>query len=254
MTVILNSTQRAAFRDLGEKYPSGPAGRLKRRHYKIVRSWSAHYNRTTPQSVVLETVPGNVCDPSRAQFFGYDPVELMALGISDTSNSRLAARACAKEGESYATSHRRAKLALSRIEDASIHIRIVGTTGIWSVSSPYAATGSLWSGARIWGETKEAVEAQARLIGPMTGLDPDCSLSIRFERLGTREEAMKDLMTHITRVVTNLKNDLKMYQERVRTVEQKLAAETEKLSALMGGVMLLSGTEEDSENEKEAAQ
>lgn len=254
MTVILNSAQRAAFRDLGEKYPSGPAGRLKRRHYKIVRSWSSHYNRTTPQSVVLETVPGNVCDPSRAQFFGYDPVELMAMGISDTSSSRLAARACAKEGESYATSHRRAKLALSRIEDASIHIRIVGTTGIWSVSSPYAATGSLWSGARIWGETKEAVEAQARLIGPMTGLNPDWTISIRFERLGTREEAMKDLMTHITRGVNSLKNDLKMYQERVRTVEQKLAAETEKLSALMGGVMLLSGTEEDSENEKEAAQ
>lgn len=254
MTVILNSTQRAAFRDLGEKYPSGPAGRLKRRHYKIVRLWSNHYNRLTPQSVVLETVPGNVCDPSRAQFFGYDPVELMALGISDTSNSRLAARACAKEGESYATSHRRAKLALSRIEDAIIHVRNVGTTGIWSVSSPYAATGSLWTYARIWGETKEAVEAQARLIGPMTGLNPDWTISIRFERLGTREDAMKDVMTHITRGVNSLKNDLKMYQERVRTVEQKLAAETEKLSALMGGVMLLSGVEEDSENEKEAAQ
>lgn len=252
MTVILNSTQRAAFRDLGEKYPSGPAGRLKRRHYKIVRAWSSQYNRTTPQSVVLETVPAHVCDPSRAQFFGYDPVDLLAMGISDTSNSRLAARACAKEGESYATSHRRAKLALSRIDEAIAHVRKVGTTGIWSVSSPYAATGSLWSYARIWGETKAAVEAQVRLIGPMTGLNPVWTIDIRFDRLGTREEAMKDVMTVITRGVNSLKNDLKMYQERVRTVEQKLAAETEKLSALMGGVMLLSGVEEDSE--KEAAQ
>jgi hypothetical protein len=249
MTMILSPKQLAVFRDLGEKYPVGPSRLLKRRHYKIVRDWSNHYNREVPLSVVLETVPAHVCDPSRATFFGYDPIELMALGINETSSSRRAARSCAKEGESYAASHRRAKLALSRIEVAINHVRKVGAPGIWIVSSHYAGMGSLWSYARIWGETKEAVEAQARLIGPMTGLDPNWPLNIKFERLGTREDAMKDTIHQITRGVNSLKNDLHAYKERVRTTELKLAAETEKLSALMGGVMLLSGSEEDSEKE-----
>lgn len=252
MTMILSPKQLAVFRDLGEKYPVGPSRLLKRRHYKIVRDWSNHYNREVPLSVVLETVPAHVCDPSRAQFFGYDPIELMALGINETSSSRRAARSCAKEGESYASSHRRAKLALSRIEVAINHVRKVGAPGIWIVSSHYAEMGSLWSYARIWGETREAVEAQARLIGPMTGLDPNWPLNIKFDRLGTREDAMKDTIHQITRGVNALKNDLNSYKERVRTTELKLAAETEKLSALMGGVMLLSGSDEDSE--KEAAQ
>jgi hypothetical protein len=83
----------------------------------------------------------------------------------------------------------------------------------------------------------------------MTGLDPNWPLNIKFDRLGTREDAMKDTIHQITRGVNSLKNDLHAYKERVRTTELKLAAETEKLSALMGGVMLLSGSEEDSEKE-----
>lgn len=247
MTTILSPKQLAVFRDLGEKYPVGPSRLLKRRHYKIVREWSNHYNREVPLSVVLETVPAHMCDPARARFFGYDPVELMALGINDTDTARRAARACAKEGESYTASHRRAKLALSRIEVAINHVRRVGAPGIWLVTCYSAEVGSLWSYARIWGETKEAVEAQARLIGPMTGLNPNWPLIIKFDRLGTREDAMRDTIQHITRGVNSLKNDLNSYKERVRTTELKLAAETEKLSALMGGVMLLSGSEEDSE-------
>lgn len=251
--IILSPQQLALFRDLGEKYPVGPNRRLKRRHYKVVRDWNHVYGRTAPTSVVAETTPDSVCDPARRAWYGYDPVDLLALGISDLETAKYAARSCMREGESIMTCNRRGKLAYSRIEEATKHVKKTGTAGIWSVSTPHAMSGNLWGYTRIWGENAAAVEAMARLIGPMTGLDPNWPLSIRFERLGTREEAMKDLMDQVTRPVNGLKADLARYQEHARILEKKIEKESERLSALMGGIMLLNGTDEDSEN-KEAAQ
>lgn len=232
-------------RDLTEKYPKGPYGLFRKEHYQEVRIWSDAYRKYVDTRALSPGMIGRLrVTEDNAKHFGYEPLELFKLGASSEDSAKELIKSLYPDLKGAGVT-RRARLLWTRVKGAVQMIMRDGTEGIWSCSSYRADYGSLWRGMEIYGVDRADVEAQVRLIGPMTGLSPDWPVDIKFTRLGTREEATESAAKRATTRVNRIKSDIETYRAHIARAEKDLEEAILEMNKSLGGVMLLSGTNDD---------
>lgn len=248
---VNTASTRRIVRDLTEKYPAGPHGILRKNHYRSGEVYSEAYRRLVPAVVLDHAMVGRAyVTEANIKHFGYEPLELFKLGVSseDSSKSLIVSLYPTLRGPGIT---RKARLLWMRVREAVRHIMREGTEGIWVASSYHAEYGNMWRHMQIWGTSRADVEAQVRLIGPMTGLRPEWNLEIKFNRLGTRDEATTAAASLASDRVNRIKRDIETHRKSIIKLEKELEEETLAMNRNLGGVMLLAGTEDD---EQEVAQ
>ena len=245
------SETRRLVEDLTDKYPRGPRRLLNRNHYAMESAWSDHY-RTYKPTVKLRPELASYLGMTElaAQHWGYEPLQLFKLGVRSEDDARDLVKSLYTDVKGP-TLTRRSRLLWSRLKPAVSYILKTGAEGIWSVSSYHAPYGSLWRDMKIWGACKTDVEAQVRLIGPMTGLKPDWPLDIKFHDLGSPEEATQHAVRHANMRASRIKSDIETRRREIAKLEKELEEEMKLAAQSMGGIMLLSGSGDD---EQEVAQ
>lgn len=242
---------RRLVKDLTDKYPRGPLRVLNRNHYTTSSEWSEHY-RTYKPTVKLQPELGGHLGMTEltVQHWGYEPLELFKLGVRSEDNAKDLIRSLYTDVKGAALT-RRARLLWARLKPAVTYIMKNGAEGIWSVYSYHAAYGSLWRDMKIWGASRTDVEAQVRLIGPMTGLKPEWPLEIKFHDVGSPEDATQHAIKHANMRASRIKSEIEQRRREIAKLEKELEEEMKLAAQNMGGIMLLSGTGDD---EQEAAQ
>lgn len=245
------SETRRLVEDLTDKYPRGPRRLLNRNHYTTGSEWSEHYRTYKPTVKLRPELVGHLgMTELTVQHWGYEPLQLFKLGIRGEESARDLVKSLYTDVKG-ATLTRRARLLWARLKPAVSYVLKNGAEGIWSVSSYYASYGSLWRDMKIWGASRTDVEAQVRLIGPMTGLNSEWPLEIKFHDLGSQEEATQHAIKHANLRVSRIKSDIEQHQRSITKLEKELEEEMKLAAQSMGGIMLLSGAGDD---EQEAAQ
>lgn len=245
-TTILNAKQLRILRDLGEKYPKGPQGTIRRDHYTTRLAWSGVYRREVNTVFLREDVPSTRCAPELRSFFGYNPVDIFAMRLADEDEVKSAMRNSFPKDTAQAA-NRRGRLAWTRIAPARRYVQDNGTEGLWHVSYRQAGYGSpLYGGLRFHAVSKAAALAQATVIAPMLGANPSWTPDVRFSDLGGPEEAIAFNTAVVQRRTNELTREIKGLEERLAKARAELALATEEAGRAMGAVML--GIGDDSED------
>ena len=237
--------------DLMSKYPRGPKNRFARSHYVECSEWSEAYRRHRPSHKLNPDLIGvGGLTELTVQHWGYEPMQLFKLGArgEDSSKELIKSLYTGLKGPGIT---RRGRLLWSRVKHAVKYVYQTGGEGIWSVQSHSADYGSLWRDMKIWGASKEDVEARVRLIGPMTGLAPEWRLDIKFHDVGTPDDATQFAVTQANMKVNRLRRSIESYRKQLAAAETELEEELKNAAQSMGGIMLLSG---DQNEEQEASQ
>ena len=252
MTNLEQSHQiRHLIKDLSEKYPRGPMRRLNSRDYRKTELWSDAYKKYVPgvalsQSLLDRATNSLGITQRNIHFFGYDPLDLYKICEKWSNEGDVKAYIRTLMPECVGSKlTRRARLLWVRMRPAVIFIKREGTEGIWRAWSNEALDlTSMWRDAYLYGVNKADVESQVRLIGPMTGFKPEWSLSITFDRLGTRDEAMQKLTHILTHRVNSIKLRLDYARKELAGLEREYEQANSIMICNMGGAMLLSNDEE----------
>ena len=240
-----NNTVALMVKDLCQKYPTGPSGRIRKDHYRMKNVWSNLYNRYRNVPVIdgemfMHPVEWN-------PFYGYDPIDLYKLGIEGMESASKVIRAHYR-GDCQQTENRRAKLLLDRTRDAMRHVRLNGTTGSWTVTfKDLDWSHPLRGGLRFHASNKAEVEAQARFIMPMLGVDPCSSIDIEFTTIETREEMGAFNTAIINRDINSKLNDIRVLEQRLQKAREEVDLRRAVAGKLMGAVMLLDAQEEETD-------
>ena len=254
MTNLDQSQIRNIVKDLSEKYPKGPLKRLEPMHYRKAEAWSDAYKRYVPTVALSSSLlDPELIDNSRGitkrniNFFGYEPLDLYRISADwyDEAHAKKLVRSIMPELQGPKLT-RRTRLFWTRVKPSIAFIKHEGTEGIWRVAAAGAKEDntSMWREAYFYGVSKADVESQVRLIGPMTGFKPEWSLSVAFDRLGTRDEAMQLLTSHVTERVNSLKRSLDQARRNVANIEAEYEKANSIMSRNMAGAMLLTNNEE----------
>lgn len=240
---------RRIVRDLIEKYPRGPRGRLTKGCYEAAQVWSEAYHRMVPEVQIRPELAGRLgLTDDNLQSWGYDPVHLYALGIrSEDEAKRLVGRfdPALQDGPGLT---RRGRRLWTRVKWSVSRVQTRGAAGIWTVRSAAARYGSLWyRGISVWARSESEAEAQARLIGPSTGLQPNWTLLVSFRSLGTPDEASSASVATVNLEVNRIRDLIEAKERELETLQIRLQEETERVGMAMGGIMLLSVPMDDSE-------
>lgn len=238
-----NNTTALIIKDLCQKYPTGPTGRIRKDHYRMKNVWSSLYNRYRDVPVLDGEMFMHPVE--RNPFYGYDPVDLYKLGIDSMEQAFQAVRAHYR-GDSKQTDNRRAKLLLDRVREAVGYVRRNGTTGSWTVkfrSVPWDHP--LHGGLRFHASNKAEAESQARFIMPMLGIDPSGAISVEFTAIETREEMNVDNSVTINRVLNNKLEEIRQLERRLQKAKDSVEEFRAEAGKLMGAVMLLESQDEE---------
>lgn len=252
MTNLDQSQIRNIVKDLSEKYPKGPLKRLNPRHYRKTEVWSEAYKRYVPavalSSGLLDIDNSRGITKRNIDFFGYEPLDLYRISADwfGEDNAKKLVRSIMPELEGPKLT-RRARLLWTRVKSSIPFIKREGTEGIWRAWSDGAMgdNTSMWREAYFYGVNRADVESQVRLIGPMTGFKPEWTLSIAFNRLGTRDEAMQLLTSNLTERVNKLKRRLDHARGELATIEAEYEKANSVMSRNMAGAMLLTNDEQE---------
>jgi len=251
MTNLDQSQIRNIVKDLSEKYPKGPLKRLNPRHYRKTEVWSEAYKRYVPavalSSGLLDIDESRGITKRNIDFFGYEPLDLYKICHSwfGEDDAKKLVRSIMPELEGPKLT-RRARLFWTRVKSSIAFVQREGTEGIWRAWSDGAMgdNTSMWREAYFYGVNRADVESQVRLIGPMTGFKPEWTLSIAFNRLGTRDEAMQLLTSHLTERVNKLKRRLGTARSELANIEAEYEKANSVMSRNMAGAMLLTNNDE----------
>ena len=240
-----NNTVALMVKDLCQKYPTGPSGRIRKDHYRMKNVWSNLYNRYRNVPVIdgelfMHPVEWN-------PFYGYNPLDLYKLGIESMETASKVIRAHYR-GDCLQTENRRAKLLLDRTRDAMRYIKMNGTTGSWTVTfKGLDWTHPLRDGLRFHGSSRGEIEAQARFIMPMLGVDPCGHIDVEFTTIETREEMGAFNTAVVNRVVNSKLNDIRVLEQRLQKAREDVDVCRATAGKLMGAVMLLDAQEEETD-------
>lgn len=238
--------------DLGEKYPKGPRGRLKKDHYNTRRQWSDVYMREVPVTSVFSGTPDWICDPAHQEFYGYNPLDIYMMGIESEDAAVAAYRSLPSSGESSTTSvRRRGRLAWTRITRAIAHIRSVGTEGLWGVRYNQAEYGStIHKGFIFHGRTRSEIEARVMVIAPMLGALPHWAPKVEFMYPGSPDEAMVENSARINGVTAGFNRSIKHHETEIEKLRKNIVEATELNGRIMSALMM-DGTAPTPEAEEE---
>ena len=246
-----NTTKTQIIKDLCQKYPTGPRGRIRKDHYVEKECWVSEYARYKQVHVLASPLPfhGVELNP----FFGYSPVDLYKLEVRSLDCAKSAvARNC--PGDSQQSTTRRARLLWSRLRPAVEHVKKTGTTGAWCVSfKGFDWAHPLHRGLYFHADSAAAAEAQARFIGPMLGAAPETQLDIVFHDIITPDEAGRLNGEAVNRSLNEKLREIDGLERRLKIAREAAETLRETAGKMMGAVMLLnSEDEEPTVGEKEA--
>ena len=245
-----NTTKTQIIKDLCQKYPTGPRGRIRKDHYVEKTMWASEYNREKSVHVIVAALPFH--DESLNRFFGYDPVDLYKLDIRSEDGAK-AAVVRHNPGDSKQTNNRRARLLWSRVRGAVDHVKRSGTTGAWCVSFGGFDWGHpLRQGLYFHADNAAGAESQARFIGPMLGATPESQLHVSFHDIITHDEASSLNGETINRTLNNKLREIDELEIRLKRAREAAEALRENAGKMMGAVMLLNSEDEPDAGEKEA--
>jgi len=247
VTITLSTEQKLILKDLCQKYPAGPKGRLEKGDYRVITDWVEAYNREVKMSLLREDLPEWRCEPDRLKSFGYDAGDIYRLccalrgerGIPEEDAVKVAVRGVCP-GESPIANSRRARLIRTRLAPIYRAFMKRGAPGLWNVE----ARGTNWSspfnrGVTVWAESAADAEANYRLIEPMLGDNVGKGfLTISFEGLGSPDQAYERNKSSLFKEAEALLRDIAQNEERVRRDRIKLAAAQEKAMSLLGAISL----------------
>jgi len=256
---ISESTMRRMAKDLTAKYPKGPYSALTPKHYQVAHEWCGKRRRDVSVFTVRPELSENSwlrLTPETVSGYGYTDQQLYML-ITDNGKEpdgsfesvlKIVKRLCNVNGPGAT---RRANILHMRTRRAYRNVRNTGMPGLWHVCSRHAPYGTLWRDMILWGNNRNEVEAQARLIGPMTGLDPNWSIDIEFQRWGSPDTAMTHAIDHANHRQKRLESEIASLERRLAETREALEAERLIAAKSMGGIMLLSPADENEEKEGE---
>lgn len=245
-----NTTKTLIIKDLCQKYPTGPRGRIRKDHYVEKSVWSSEYNRQKSVHVLVSALPFH--DESLNPYFGYNPVDLYKLDIRNEDGAKTAV-VRHNPGDSKQTNNRRARLLWSRVRAAVDHIRKVGTTGAWCVSFGGFDWGHpLRQGLYFHADNAAGAETQARFIGPMLGAPTEAPLRVSFHDIITPDEAGRLNGETINRALNNKLHEIEELEIRLKRARESAEVLRENAGKMMGAVMLLNSDDEPDADEKEA--
>lgn len=230
-------------KDLVEKYPRGPKRRQLPGDYARSTVWSYHYRREI-ETWVLKRDPGVMTrcglTPVTVEFCGYDPVQLYRLGAKSEEEAEDLIHLSGDVQTRHSLTRRSRRL-WRRLESALKHVQQYGTAGIWLVSSIDVEWNNPWRrGMPIWASSATEAEAQARIVGPTSGLATNARLDVTFDRLGTPREAVEGAATKVNSRINQLKERIVDLERNLNGCRSQLAEEMDRASRMMGGIMLLS--------------
>jgi len=238
-------------KDLVEKYPRGPHGRLTKECYEPAQVWSEAYHKMVPEVRLRPNLAARTdlrLTDDNLQSWGYDPVLLYALGIRSEDEAKRLLQMLEPGTPDGPSLTRRGRRLWSRTKWSLAHIQSQGAAGIWHVMTRSAPYGSHWyRGISVWARGRTEAEAQALLIGPSTGLQSNWTLSVEFMCLGTPEQATSSSIATVNLEVDRLRNQIADRERDLEQLRLRLAHQLEIAGGAMGGIMLLSTPMDDSE-------
>lgn len=256
-----NTKPASILKDLSRKFPTGPYGKLRPTDYLLKLQYVSEYDRDMQWASLQPRMVGQLgITEENIEYCGYDLMQLFEMftvkgkysSIDTESVTALVKQHLPLRGQGLTRTVRKIK---ARMRGLSEKIRKAGAVGVWSVTSWGESYGGLWRDFPIWGTSRSDVESKVRLIGPMTGLKPDCRLDITFERLGTQEDAAKMAHARATRVQQKLTKDIESYEQHLARMKNDLDKVNEDLVPVIGALMLLTADASDEgASEQEAAQ
>lgn len=252
------SEAKAIVKDLVEKYPRGPKRRQLPGDYRRVTVWSHHYQREIEDWVLRWEDPMVMTRCGLTQVtvghYGYDPVQLYRLGVTTEEEAEDLIH-LTEDVKSRHSLTRRARRLWRRLTAAVKYVQQHGTAGIWLVSSSDVDWNSPWRGGMpIWASSQAEAEAQARIIGPSSGLTTNARLTASFGRLGTPQEALEVAAEKVNHRINHLKQRIEQLEKDLAGCRSLLAEETARAARTMGGIMLLSGDDTEGGESEEVQQ
>lgn len=230
---------RAIIRDLGEKYPKGPRGRITKLYYRGTIEWVDVYRRSTTVHRVAEGTPERICPAELIKFFGWDPVAVFRLSITSEEEAIHAAIDVRGVRESLMAARRRGRLAWTRIREANRHVKQNGASGLWRVSYKEVGWGHiLYQGLVFYGTSKADVEARTAVIAPMLGAAEHWKPAVAFERLGTPADAAAANTAAISLPTSRVQREIEDLERRLAMHRAELEAAKETMGRVMGAVMM----------------
>lgn len=246
-----NTSKTQIIKDLCQKYPTGPRGRIRKDHYIEKECWVSEYARYKQVHVLASPLPfhGVELNP----FFGYNPIDLYKLEVRSLDGAKSAvARNCPGDTQQGLT--RRARLLWSRLRPAVDHVKKTGTTGAWCVSFKGFDWGHpLRTGLYFHADTAASAEAQARFISPMLGAPPETQLDVTFHDIITPDDAGRLNGESINRSLNAKLHEIDDLERRLKRKREEAEGLREAAGKMMGAVMLLNTEDEEPDaGEKEA--
>lgn len=136
--IKISTEQQQTIKDLVTKFPKGPHGLFKKKNYEMSHAWHDIYERYTD-------VPVLWLDGQETPYFGYNPIDLFSLKITDLNDCYDAIRLVFEDDDiSRRAVVRRARVLWYRIRPAYKHILKTGAKGVyelrwgWRYSAPKA--------------------------------------------------------------------------------------------------------------------
>jgi hypothetical protein len=231
---------RAIIRDLGEKYPKGPRGRITKLYYRGKFEWVDVYRRSTTVHRVAEGTPERICPAELIKFFGWDPVAVFRMSITSEEDAIRAAIDVRGVRESLTAARRRGRLAWTRIREANKHVKQNGTAGLWRVTfkeAPWTAH-ILYSGLVFYGTSKADVEARIAVIAPMLGAAEHWKPNVEFHDLGTPADAAAANTAVISLPTSRAQREIEDLERRLAKARAELEAAKQTMGRVMGAVMM----------------
>ena len=233
--------------DLVNKYPKGPNGDFRRKHYEMHREYHWQFERYTDIPYLQE-------DIEYKKFFGYDPTVLFSFRLDNEYDARRLLRDAYEEldpsntpSSSQAMS-RRARLLYYRVHSAAEHVRRFGGQGIYRVTWYSGYGRDKYADAYVPAKTVADAEAVGDMLRGLYGVPLDVRTRAAYydkaepvATLGLNAGEATHLQERANRAVAKLEEQL---------LEAKARAEKAAMLASMihQNAFSLAGVDEESAN------
>ena len=246
--MVSQEQRKAIALDLVNKYPKGPNGVYRRKHYETPYKWHWLFDRYTDVPTLTHTEDVN------KEWFGYDPTFLFALEIDSEYDARRLLRAAYEDApekvkpQSDSAMSRRARLLYYRVKNATDHVRRHGGQGVYEIRWG-RGWGDQYPKAYIPANTKFEAKAVGDMLRGLYGVPHDVETGVNYH---AKAEAVATLGLN-SNEATKIREKANEHVEELMAKLEKAKAHAEKMSMVsmmiydnalsMAGV----GEEEDAE-------
>ncbi len=231
-----NQKRNEIVKDLVTKFPKGPHGLFKKKHYHMSNQWHDIYERYTD-------VPVLWLNGEETPHFGYNPVDLFSLKIEDMNDCYDAVRLAFSDDDiSRRALVRRARVLWYRVRPAYRQVLKSGATGVyelkwgWRYNSPRAY---------VHASTHEEAQAVGLTLNGIFGAPIGEKATTTFLEVGEPVATLAHNNQVAQKLVKNAEKELRNAEEALAKAQAGIKDAKARAEIIMTNAMMQANLHEE---------